>query len=325
MKDAVNNMKLGIMVTAALILFVMAVYYIGSRKNMFGQTFHISSVFKNVNGLQPGNNVRYAGINVGSVDEIIIISDSTVQVRMKLGEEVREFIKKDAYASIGSDGLVGNMLVNISPGSGDLPQVRNEDRIASFSRTDTDDILNTLSSTNENIALLSRDLLNIAEHINDGQGTITALLKDTSLLQNLQRTLKHVDQFTSLSVQAVTNLEALTHDIGEKESLWGFLLKDTLVVSDLKTVISQISTSSENLQAASGELEKATKVLSYGNGPLNTLLYDSTVSDHLKESLINIKESSTLLNENMEAMRHNFLFRRYFKKQSRLQKNLDQD
>jgi phospholipid/cholesterol/gamma-HCH transport system substrate-binding protein len=315
--DIQNNIKLGLMVTLSLAILIVAIYFVGSRQSMFGQTFYISAVFKNVNGLQSGNNVRYAGINVGTVDQIIIVSDSTVEVKMKLGDEVRKFIKKDAFASIGSDGLVGNMLVNISPGSGDQPSVENNDHITSFSRTDTDDILSTLSSTNENIALLSRDLLSITESINYGQGTVTALLKDTTMVKNLQQILINVEQVTSGSTVAVKNLEKLTTDLQSKESLLGFIIYDTVVVTELKEVVAQISESSQNLLDASAQLKTVTSALSKSSGPLNTLLYDSTISQDLKQSIHNIREGTVLFNENMEAMRENFLFKKYFKNQEK--------
>jgi len=316
-KDTYNNIKLGAMVSGALVILTIAIYLIGTGQNMFGETFYVSAVFKNVNGLQSGNNVRYAGINVGTVDQIIIISDSTVQVNMKLGKQVRKFIKKDAFASIGSDGLVGNMLVNISPGSGNESPVSNNDRIKSYSRTDTDDILNTLSSTNENIALLTRDLLSIVENISNGQGTITVLLKDSTLANKLKQTIDNLEQVTNGSQAAVENLEKLTLDMQNKESLLGFVIYDTLIVPELKKVVEEVGRSSENLLSASIQLENATAALGQSEGPINTLLYDSTISQDLKQSLFNIKEGTILFNENMKAMREHFLFKKYFKKQEK--------
>jgi phospholipid/cholesterol/gamma-HCH transport system substrate-binding protein len=312
-KEIKNNMKLGLMITASMAILIVAIYLVGSRQNMFGETFTISAVFKNVNGLQTGNNVRYAGINVGTVDQIIIVSDSTVQVNMKMGEQVRNFIKRDAFASIGSDGLVGNMLVNISPGSGSEPQVKNGDQIKSFSRTDTDDILNTLSSTNENIALLTRDLLTITDNISHGQGTISTLLMDSSLANNLKRTMANLEQVTGESKAAAENLEKITTDLQNRESLLGFILYDTTIVGQMNEVVSQIGASSNNLLTVSEQLEEATTALSQSPGPLNTLLYDTTISYDLKQSLSNIKEGTVLFNENMRAMREHFLFRKYFK------------
>ncbi len=312
-----SNFKLGLMVTTALAFFIAAVYLIGSRQNMFGETFQISSIFKNVNGLQSGNNVRYAGINVGTVDRIVILSDSTVEVRMKINDDVRRFIKKDAFASIGSDGLVGNMLVNISPGSGDLPPVDHQDRIPSFSRTDTDDILNTLSSTNENIALLSRDLLSITHQINQGQGTITALLKDTSLIKSFKNSLINLELATANSVNIMEKLDQFSTGFNNPDNLLNLILNDTIYVAKIQLIIDSLGDSSKDLNAVTSELKNASSALTDGNGSLNTLLYDSVVSNDLKESIANIRVSTVLLNENMEAMRDNFLFRKYFKKEEK--------
>jgi phospholipid/cholesterol/gamma-HCH transport system substrate-binding protein len=317
MKNQAGNFKLGLMVTTAFALFTVAVYLIGSRQNMFGDSFHISAVFKNVNGLQTGNNVRYAGINVGTVDRILIVSDSTVEVWMTIRSDVRKFIKKDAYASIGSDGLVGNMLVNISPGSGNQPQVNDNDRIKSFSRTDTDDILSTLSSTNENIALLSRDLLTTTQYINQGQGTITALLRDTTLLVSIKNSLSNLESVTAQSSNIVKKLETFSSELDNKDNLLNLLLSDTSYSYELKKVVASINSASENLDQVTEELHSASSALLEGDGPLNTLFYDSIVSIDIKESISNINESSILLKENMEAMREHFLFRKYFKKQEK--------
>ena len=316
-RDTVNSMKLGLMVTVSLVLFIVAIYLVGTKQNMFGQNFYITAIFKNVNGLQPGNNVRFSGINVGTVDRILIVSDSTVEVYMKMGEGVREFIKKDAIASIGSDGLVGNMLVNISPGNGNEPPVENQDRLASFSRTDTDDILNALSSTNENIALLTRNLLNITEKINEGQGTITALLNDPAMSNNLKSTFANLEQVTENAMVATDRLNVLASDIQEGEGLLGFLLTDTTVAAEISTVLTKIHQSGDNLQQASSDLQQVTSALSEGDGTLNALLYNKQMSEDLKQSLANIKQSSELLTENMEAMRENFLFRKYFKEKEK--------
>ncbi|MCB0616540.1 MAG: MCE family protein, partial [Phaeodactylibacter sp.] len=171
-KRTENTVKLGLFITIAVALFVAAAYLIGSQENMFGANLRISSVFSNVNGLQPGNNVRYSGINIGTVESITLLNDSTVQVNMKLDKKVQPYIKKDAVASIGSDGLVGSMLVNISPGKGAEPMLEEGDVITSYSRVETEELLNTLGKTNENIALISNDLLRITNYMTRGKGTL---------------------------------------------------------------------------------------------------------------------------------------------------------
>ncbi|NNC70807.1 MAG: MCE family protein, partial [Flavobacteriaceae bacterium] len=142
-----QRLRLGIFVIIGTLLFVAAVYLIGQQQHLFKKTFTISSYFQNVNGLQKGNNVRYSGINIGTVSTIEMVNDSTIRVAMSIDEKIISHIKKDAIATIGSDGLVGNIIVNIVPGNGKLNSISNGDIIESYSKIGADDILSTLSVT----------------------------------------------------------------------------------------------------------------------------------------------------------------------------------
>jgi len=133
-RTTLEKLRLGIFVILGTALLVVASYLIGNRQNLFGNTFTINAVFKNVNGLQKGNNVRYAGINIGTVNKIEMENDTTIKVGMIIQENMLNHIKKDAIATIGSDGLVGSMIVNIVPGNGTAPLVKSGDKIVSYSR-----------------------------------------------------------------------------------------------------------------------------------------------------------------------------------------------
>ncbi len=109
--------KLGMFVIIGFVLFMVSIYFIGKNKNIFVSTFQLKSHFKNVSGLKVGNNVRFSGINVGTVKDIEFVSDSSVVVRIAVKKEVQKFIKTDAMASIGSDGLMGDKVLSISPGT----------------------------------------------------------------------------------------------------------------------------------------------------------------------------------------------------------------
>ena len=106
-----------------------AIYFIGEKQQLFRSTFRLTGVFKDVGGLQAGNNVRLSGINVGTVKNIIIISDSSVKVGILIDESTRKFIKKDAVAIIGSEGLMGNKVLIINPGTGGKKEIENNDVI----------------------------------------------------------------------------------------------------------------------------------------------------------------------------------------------------
>jgi phospholipid/cholesterol/gamma-HCH transport system substrate-binding protein len=109
--------KLGMFVVIGLAVFIVTIYFIGKCKYMFGSTVLLNAKFKNVSGLKEGNNVRFSGIDVGTVKSIEFVSDSAVVVNFIVQKEVQKFIKVDANASIGSDGLMGDKVLTISPGS----------------------------------------------------------------------------------------------------------------------------------------------------------------------------------------------------------------
>jgi len=192
-----HRIKLGVFVIIGLALFTIAFYMIGSQRHLFGNTFQLSAIFHNVGGLQIGNNVRFTGINIGTVEEIIILSDTAVKVKMVLEKDVRKFIKQDAIAMIGSDGLMGNKLINILPGSGTAPSIGEDMTIKTAKPVEFDEILGNLNQTAKNAARITKDLSEMAHYINSGRGSLGKLLKDSSLAKNLNQTVENVKQGAS--------------------------------------------------------------------------------------------------------------------------------
>lgn len=193
-KSTGNKIRLGLFVSIGMTLFIIGIYLIGKRQQLFSNTFHISSVFKNINGLQVGNNVRFSGINVGIIDNIEQITDTTVRVDMQINEDTRLFIKKNAKAIIGSDGLMGSKIVSIIPGTAGKQIISNNDVIASVQAVDMDEILLTIKVTSDNAANITADLATIMKNIKEGKGTIGKLFMDTVFAKNIDDALINVKQ-----------------------------------------------------------------------------------------------------------------------------------
>src|ERR1043165_5445428 len=113
------KVRLGLFIAGGLALFVLAIFIIGRQKNLFNPVFRLTTTFYNISGLQVGNNIRFSGINVGTVDNINIINDSTVRVDMLVKKNVQQFIKADCQAAVGSEGIIGDRVLIISQGSND--------------------------------------------------------------------------------------------------------------------------------------------------------------------------------------------------------------
>ena len=319
-KTTNEKIKLGIFVIIGLLLFVVAVYLIGNRQNMFVKTFTISANFNNVNGLLQGNNVRYSGINVGTVKAISMINDSTINVNMTLEEKMIKHIKKDAIATIGTDGLVGNMIVNIIPGKGDSEIISSGDIIKSYTKIGTGEMLNTLNVTNENAALLTAELLEIANTITNGKGTLGMLINDTVAANNIKQTITNLKMISIKANRTIGNINNIVDSINFDESIAGVILNDSMEAQKIKSAITNLDVSSQEIKAVVTNLNETILNVKDGEGAFNYLSNDEEFVENLEQTIININEGTDKFNQNMEALKHNFLTRRYFRKLEREQK-----
>ena len=191
-----NKLRLGIFVTASLALFTLAIYFIGQRQQLFSDSFHLSVVFKDISGLQGGNNVRFSGINVGIVEDIEQITDSTVRINMRVIAKAQKFIKKNARATIGSDGLMGNKIIVISPGTADGRVIGDNDTLTAMQAVSMDEIMVKIKVTADNAAVITGGLASIVENISGGRGTIGKLFMDTVFAKNIDNSIINIKQGT---------------------------------------------------------------------------------------------------------------------------------
>ena len=208
-KTTGNKLRLGIFVSISITLFIAGIYFIGQRQQLFSSTFHISGIFKDISGLQVGNNVRFSGINVGTIENIQQISDSTVKVDMVIDEHSRKFIKKNAKAIIGSDGLMGNKIVLIISGTGNNMVIADNDIIETIRPVTFDDILQKIKVTSDNAENITDNLAAIMKNIREGKGTIGKLFMDNGFAQNIDESIVNIKQGTGGFKQ---NMDAAKHN-----------------------------------------------------------------------------------------------------------------
>ena len=203
------KIKLGLFVTAGVILFFLAIFVIGKQKNLFDPVFTVKANFQNVSGLQVGNAVRFSGINVGTVDQISIVNDSTVQVTMLVKTDVQKFIKEGSEAGIGSEGIIGDKLVVLSRGGTSNKVVKEGQLIASTEPVETDAIMESLQMTADNAAIATDEIAEIMVKINDGQGSLGKLINDDSMANDLDATMTNLKTSTK---KLDENMEAAKHN-----------------------------------------------------------------------------------------------------------------
>lgn len=320
-KSNSQKLRLGLFVIIGTVLFIAGVYLIGQGENMFKKTFTISAYFQNVNGLQKGNNVRYSGIDIGTVRDITMVNDSTIKVELSIEEKIISHIKKNAIATIGSDGLVGNMIVNIVPGKGISEVIENNTTIESYSKIGTDDILNTLNTSTENAAILTSDLLNITNSITKGKGTIGVLLNDTIMAQDLKQSVANLKYASRGASNSIAELNTIISSIKtDDQTILGMLLNDTISGEKLKHIVTNLEASSLEIESVLKNINSVVDDFNSSEGTYNYVVKDTSLVNSLKSTLKNINEGTDKFNQNMEALKHNFLTRGYFRKLERQEK-----
>lgn len=186
------KVRLGLFIAGGLIIFIVTVFIIGRQKNLFVPVYKLTTTFYNVSGLQVGNNIRFSGINVGTVDNIKIINDSTVQVDMLIQKYVQKFIKTDCEAAIGSAGLIGDRILIITQGSSYAPLAKDGQQIESKEPVEPDAIMSSLQVTADNAAIVSLQLAEIMTKVNSGNGTLGRFIQDSTIAENINQTIMNL-------------------------------------------------------------------------------------------------------------------------------------
>ena len=315
-KEYRQNIKLGIFVLTGIALFLLSVFYIGSERNVFNKTFTVSAVFKNVEGLTEGDNVWLSGVKIGTVKNVRIISEGQVVVSLSLKDKQNDFIKKDATAFIGSDGLVGNKIVVVRPGSAS-ESIHDNDTINSLSPTDTQDLINIAKDVGSNTRSLTDDLKLITSKINKGQGVVGELLHEGDLSTDLRATINSLRAASQNTNQATVDLRKLVSEISNGDGLVTKLITDSTYAENFDNALQDVAEVGVNAKVMSEDLKKVIAKFNDENNAIGVLLADSAFANKLRTTLNNASSASAKLDQNMEAMRHNFLFRGYFRKQAK--------
>jgi len=311
-----QNIKLGAFIIGGIVIFFAAILYLGSQKSYFNKTFTVSSVFKNVEGLKEGDNVWLSGVKIGMVKKVQIISEGRVLVNLDLKEKQNEFIKKDATASVGSDGLIGNKIVVIRPGVSEI-MIENGDTINSFSPADTQELINLAKEVGVNTKAITDDLKIITAKINKGEGLLGELLNDGPVSNDLRQTIQSLKSAGNNTNKATAELQKTIHNINNGDGLVTKLLKDTSYVNTFESTLSNLTQVGEDAVKMSGELQETIAKINDPNNALGVLLNDKAFAEDIKTTLENTNAATFKLDQNMEALQHTFPLKRYFKKQKK--------
>ncbi|MDX1629123.1 MAG: MlaD family protein, partial [Fulvivirga sp.] len=262
MKKKLNrNITIGIFISVGILLFVGMVYYIGSRQAMFGDKIEVTANFKNVAGLQEGNNVRFSGIKIGTVDYISIASDSMATVHLLINESAASYIKTDSYVTIESVGLMGNKVVSISSGSVNAPPVKKGDHLPSRAPMSLDDVITSIKTTSDHARSLAANLNAISMQIKNAQGVLGMLVADSALAEDVRKTISSLEGTVNNAEQISAEMKQATTQLNEGEGLLTKALYEEEWSEDMNQTLDSLKSAGFRIKRASIEIKTFTEKL----------------------------------------------------------------
>lgn len=316
MLNNASKAKLGIFVLTGTVLLIVSLYLIGTKQNLFSDTMSVYVKFNDVNGLIKGNNVRFAGIAIGTVKEVNIANDTTVIVQLIIRKDATKYVRKSSIAEIGSDGLMGNKLIDISTPNASSPFVSEGDTILTVYSVATDDMMRTLNTTNLNVLDITNDLKKVTKRLNDSKA-MWDLLSDTIAAGNVRATLKNIELASLRAGQLTLDAENLLEEVKNGNGMAAKIITDEPTAKNFEELMTNLKAASDTAKLALHHMHEFMEDLNITPGPLGVLARDTVMAGDMKSVFHQLTTSILLLNENLEAMRSNFLFRKYFRKKEK--------
>lgn len=302
----INAIKLGLMVAIGLVLFTVAIYYLGSQQNLFSSTVTVKSYFSDVRGLVEGNKVRYSGITVGTVSQIRIISDTTILVEMAVDKNIVKYIRKDSKVTISSDGLMGSKLISILPGTAQAGPVTEEDFLQTERTVDLQDVLEDAKKFTQEGLQITKNLLEVSEKMNEGNGDLAVLLNENTITSKLNKTGDELLAFT-------TNAREISEHVTNGKGDLGRLINDTTITGQLNNVMQNLNEITSKTDSLTMQLLLFTNELNTGNGIASRVVYDTVLANQLDTTIVKVNKGIDDLQDAANTVEHSWIFNLFSK------------
>ncbi len=315
-----NNKRavtVGIFIALGIVILLVGIFTLGGQQKSFVPAIDVYAVFDDVAGLQTGNNIFFSGVKVGTVKKVEFYGNSQVRVRLHIEKKAQEFIRQDAKARIGTDGLIGNKIITVYGGTMAAEPIQGGETLIVEKAVSTEDMMATLQENNTNLVAITTDFKKVSKRLAEGEGTIGALLQDETLFRSLQSTVANLQVAARNSQELTKGIARFTEQLDNPGSLANGLVNDTTIMSNLQAAVAQLNKAATDASELSGNLKQTSNQLNSKDNMIGTLLNDEEVSNDFRSVMENLNAGTQKLDENMEALQHNFLLRGFFRKKAK--------
>ncbi len=304
----------GLFVFIGLIFFLAGILIIGNLRETFNRKMELVSLFDDISGLQPGNNIWFSGVKIGTVSSLNFHGKSQVEVSMNVAISAQKYIRKDAKVKISNDGLIGNKILVIYGGTDAFAQVQEGDTLEVEKTFTSEDMINTAQENNKNILAITNDVKTITKKLAAGEGSIGKMLDDSLMYTNINATIVSLQKASAKAQQMLGSLADFSSNLNKKGTLANELTTDTVVFKSVKASVLQLQQMADTATVLIANIKQ---ISSNPKSSIGVLLHDEEAGAHLKASLKNLESSSKKLDEDLEAAQHNILLRGFFKKKAK--------
>nr|ACN58845.1 ABC transporter permease component [uncultured bacterium BLR12] len=314
----------GLFVIVGIGILLAGVFIIGGKDKSFKKSVTANAVFSDVSGLGKGSNVWYSGVKVGTVKKVGFVANG-VEVSFSIEEDVQQKIRKDTKVKLGSDGLIGNKIIVLYGGTPASPEIESGNTLQVENGVGTEEMMATLQGNNKNLLDITNDLKVVSKQLASGNGTVGKLLNDETIVNSLQATLAALNRAGNNAQVLTSNLSVFSKKLNNKGYLLNDLATDTTIVASLRQTVAQLNQVSLSANSLVENLNATTAKLTSNKGPVGVLLNDEKAAANLQNTFVNLEAGSKKLDDNMEAMQHNFLLRGFFKKRDKAEEKRIKD
>ncbi len=261
---------------------------------------------------------------MGTIEKVTLIGNGKVEVDMNIDEKSIPYIHKNAKAKLSTDGLIGNKIIEIYGGSSQAPTISEGDVLNNEELLSTDEMMATLSKNNDNLLAITDNLKMISNKMAEGKGSVGKLLNDETFADELNKTVVTLKNASANLQQLSANVSQYTARLNDSGTLANDLVSDTVIFSKLRIQQCQLQQVAEKSNEVISSLKDAANTVNEGlknpNTPAGMLLGDEKTAARLKTTMQNLQSASVKLNDDLEAVQHNFLLRGFFKKKAKAEK-----
>ncbi len=332
--DGTKKLIVGIFVGVCLLLFGVGLFLIGNSNQLFTKSFHVYAEFKKITGIQDGGKVRVAGMDAGTVTRIEVPSrpEGKFRVYFKIVEKLHPLVRQDSEVTIQTDGLLGNKYLQIDAGSSASALARENAMIQGKEPFDWGDLMDQISVT---VKQVNGILVSVKDQVSATLTQVESAVQSANLLIKDAR--PHVNSIMASADKIGTDLHEIMDGVQEGKGTVGALFKDESLSASVKRSVEQTETAVNHLRDTSAsakkivakveesdivpEVQRTVKDLRQITQKVNEAVEkfqsaagDGGVAENLQRTLADAREAMSDLSEDTEALKHNFLFRGFFRR-----------